>query len=75
MDTTFAGEPKGSPTDLHGRVLRDRRARNYGKAPRMGRPGKAHPRSTRLAARVHAYEEFTKGKATAAYKKPGSQKK
>lgn len=59
--------------DKLGRPLRDRAARNYGKAPYKGQPpGKPHPRAGRLKARIEDFESHAQHSGR---RKPGSIKK
>lgn len=60
------------PVDKQGRPLRERKLRDFGRAPFKGLDGKPHPRTPRLKARQHGFDDIKK---QTGYHKPGSLKK
>lgn len=60
--------------DKDGRPLTDRRSRNYGTKPFMGREGKPHPRLACLRARQEDYDALPATKQHGRTR-PGSVKK
>lgn len=79
MPEQTEGYPREPKTDkehriidpITGRVLRDRRSRTS-RGPFRGKPGKPHPRTAKLEARIAGYEDVRNKQG---FRKPGSLSK